>query len=291
MKNTMKCIALLLASVFLINADYEASTGDDFYSKGLDLYNQEKYEEAFSMYLKSAESDNIYAIYSLGYMSYYGLGTTKNFRNAFYWYSKAAQLGSPQAQFNIGQMYYFGEGVEINKTKAMEWFRLAAELGHENARKNLILLQQKTKLPYYVYIVFFLVLFGIPMVVGVHKGGSKINWFFMGLLFPYSWMAAFAKHPIGILKYIIRDATEDDCVKRRYIITSKAITINILINAVSGVVMATMTVMYFFKLFNEDIQRFFAFTYEKPEYLVWFWSILLWVIQFKYIIPKKPNET
>ncbi|CAB4404745.1 unnamed protein product [Rhizophagus irregularis] len=60
------------------------------------------------------------SIYLLGYFNYYGIGMDTNEQNAFKLYQKAAELENILAQFELAGMYLLGKGVGKNYSKAFE---------------------------------------------------------------------------------------------------------------------------------------------------------------------------
>jgi TPR repeat protein len=127
-----------------------------------------KYEEAFSAYVRLADTSYGRAIYlRLGWMYEFGMGTEKDVRKAEYWYQKAAKSGIPAgyyalagmcfraglsnqvkiymehaaeegyapALFHLGQMYRFGKGVAVDEARAYEFYEKAAARGHVFARR------------------------------------------------------------------------------------------------------------------------------------------------------------
>ena len=109
-----------------------------FYAQlGRALYKFERFEDAFPISLKAANSGNRLAQYNLGWMYDEGEGVPEDNVKAIEWYQKAAEQGYADAQVNLGVMYDQGEGVPEDNVKAIEWFEKAAEQGDADAQHNL----------------------------------------------------------------------------------------------------------------------------------------------------------
>jgi len=57
----------------------------------------------------------------------------EKYQEAFSWYMKAAKQGVPGAQLFAGESYEYGEGVEQNLSEALNWYRAAADQGNTDA--------------------------------------------------------------------------------------------------------------------------------------------------------------
>ena len=90
-------------------------------------------EKAFYWYTRGAEQNNADAQNNLAGIYFRGSGVRQDFQKAFELYSQSAKQGMPLAQFNLGLMYRKGKGVQKNDQHAFEWFRKAAEQGNINA--------------------------------------------------------------------------------------------------------------------------------------------------------------
>lgn len=65
----------------------------------------------------------------LGFLYYYGIGTTVDYSKAFQHVLRGAENGNAQAQAMLGHFYTNGIGCEVNSTKAAEWNAKAKENG------------------------------------------------------------------------------------------------------------------------------------------------------------------
>ncbi|MGH9988237.1 MAG: tetratricopeptide repeat protein [Nitrososphaeraceae archaeon] len=134
-----------------------------------DLFQEERYEEAFERYRVLAENGSVSSQVLLGWMYHAGKGVQQSLEEAEKWYRKAAATNSPEGQFYLatvhrtkqnydeaiewlgksasqdyspaiyllGKLYYTGEGVIVNRAKAFEYFERAAQKGHLFAQRNI----------------------------------------------------------------------------------------------------------------------------------------------------------
>ena len=75
----------------------------------------------------SAELYKIAAVYEKG------LGVKQDYQQAFTLYCKSALMGDANSAYSLGFMYFNGRGVERNLGVAMRWFKQAADKGDEHA--------------------------------------------------------------------------------------------------------------------------------------------------------------
>ena len=109
------------------------------------LYIDEKYTEAFPIFLKLAQEGDPDAQGYLGSMYGLGLGIPKNPNEAVQWFIRAAEQGDRAAQWVMGYNYARGYGVPRDYTKAAEYYKKAAEQGFDPAQFSLGLLYAKGK--------------------------------------------------------------------------------------------------------------------------------------------------
>jgi len=93
--------------------------------------------DMLSSTLQAADSGDVSAISSLGFMYVKGIGIEKNEENGLKWYRKAAELGHLTSQFNLGVMYAKGRGVEQNYVESLKWYKMAAEQGDLTAQSTI----------------------------------------------------------------------------------------------------------------------------------------------------------
>ena len=75
-------------------------------------------QEIYNWLLNNQTSAN--SIYLLGYFNYYGIGININMINAFELYQKAAELENILAKYELTLMYIYGEGIDKDYNKAFE---------------------------------------------------------------------------------------------------------------------------------------------------------------------------
>ena len=105
--------------------------------KGIEYYEQNRFQEAFECFSEAAEQGHAEAQCNLGYCYYLGQGVDQNYAEAVKWYRKAADQGDAKAQTCLGVCYSNGEGVDQNYAEAVKWCRRAAEQGEAYAQCNL----------------------------------------------------------------------------------------------------------------------------------------------------------
>lgn len=102
---------------------------------------KEPAEDPHQKMIKDAESGNLDAQLSLGYIYLYGEGDIKpDYSKAFRYYEMAAAQNDNVAINNLGSLYYSGIGTSADVGKAMEMFDKAAKLGNVEAAVNLAFL-------------------------------------------------------------------------------------------------------------------------------------------------------
>ena len=143
---------------------------------------EEKFSQAFELYMKSAkqgfapaqvnlsrcyengwgvEKDNHKAVewlttaaeqgyaiaqHFLGFHYGQGICVERDNKKAFEWYTKAAEQGHARAQFYLGMFFYFGQGVDKDNKKAARWITKAAEQGDSDAQYFLGFLYEEGKI-------------------------------------------------------------------------------------------------------------------------------------------------
>ena len=136
--------------------------------KAQDYYNNNEYDEAYSLFQEAANKGDDVAQYYLGVFFELGLSVKPDIKEALKWYEKAADAGNVEAiqyfssqadkgnytneenllrwltdasskkiawaTFKLAVMYYLGKGCEINAEKALDCFYTSAELGNVDAQ-------------------------------------------------------------------------------------------------------------------------------------------------------------
>lgn len=115
----------------------------DTFSEGTKAYNDKNYGEALSKWKISAQSGDAYAIFNIGGIYYFGLGTQQNYYEALQWYKKATSLDDGNAEFIIGQMYRKGQGVASDLILTKAWLTISALKGNQQATKVIAEIEPK----------------------------------------------------------------------------------------------------------------------------------------------------
>lgn len=89
------------------------------------------YKKAIIWYKKSAELDDKYSQFMLGYILRCKF---KNNKEALYWYQRAADKNYLPAIYQLGIAYYVGDIVNMDKRKGEIYLMKAAKSGHFFAR-------------------------------------------------------------------------------------------------------------------------------------------------------------
>ncbi len=95
------------------------------FDKGITLYNEKKFDEAFCVFKYLAENNNLDSYFYLGLCYLDGLGTRINYDLAFKYFSMAAIEKVTDAYYFLAICYIKGYGVTINKTQGELWLKNA----------------------------------------------------------------------------------------------------------------------------------------------------------------------
>jgi tetratricopeptide (TPR) repeat protein len=97
---------------------------------GKNYYSNKQYDKAFPLLYQVKDAYDPVLWSDLGYMYYWGEGTTQSHPEAFKWYLKSANAGYQYAQFHIALAYRMGYGVDENASEAAKWARKSADQGN-----------------------------------------------------------------------------------------------------------------------------------------------------------------
>ncbi len=98
---------------------------------------QKKYNEAVSLFQKSADQGNSCGEHYLAVMYQHGKGVRRDYEKALEYYKKSATKGYIESQSNLAVMYEKGKGIPINIPEAIRLYTLAADNGDAIAQYNL----------------------------------------------------------------------------------------------------------------------------------------------------------
>ncbi len=87
--------------------------------------------DAFASLRRDAESQNLRAVYEMGFMYEHGYGVERDWSQALSWYRRGADAGDLDSTIAVGDLYdrMTGPHTENNYAEAMRWFRKAAGEG------------------------------------------------------------------------------------------------------------------------------------------------------------------
>lgn len=106
-------------------------------------YGLKDYAKALEYYKKPAQNGNMWSMYMMGMIYYYGInGAAQNYPLAMEWFTKAAEKGSEKAMNFIGVMFKSGFGVAKDAEKAAFWYLQAAEKNDYYSLGNLALMYE-----------------------------------------------------------------------------------------------------------------------------------------------------
>ncbi|MDC0188169.1 NAD-binding protein [bacterium] len=75
-----------------------SAEAEELFRKGLQLVNDENYEEAYKCFHQAAIQNHSRAKYNLGLMNYNGKGVPRNLDESYHWFREAAKLGNENAR-------------------------------------------------------------------------------------------------------------------------------------------------------------------------------------------------
>ena len=78
------------------------------------------------------------AQFRLGERYFDGLGVGSNDQQAFSWFLRAAETGHARARNNLGLMLFLGRGTTRDPIEACKWLLLASQQGDEKAAESLV---------------------------------------------------------------------------------------------------------------------------------------------------------
>lgn len=184
------------------------STVADFYLFGEGVTVDE--EKAF-YWAEKCEKDGM-----LGFLYYYGIGTTVDYSMAFQHVLKGAENGNVQAQAMLGHFYTNGIGCEVNSTKAAEWNAKAK--GNGGTQRNEIYYEGNS---YQIISPTEVRLFSInsssdvtiPSVVGVEKDFLVRDYYAVTAIYEYVFQRKTSITNVTIPNTIkkIEENTFDEC--------------------------------------------------------------------------------
>ncbi|KXO78340.1 hypothetical protein AYL20_08175 [Acinetobacter venetianus] len=113
------------------------------FEKAQNLFDQDKYEDAYKIFKQLADQGNAKAQNALGNGYQHGFWENVDFDSAIYWYNKAIENNEPHAAYNLASLYEKGNGVKQDFDLAYAYYTLAKEFGLDIAQKKLVELDSK----------------------------------------------------------------------------------------------------------------------------------------------------
>ena len=107
------------------------------YAEAFTAYQNQKFNDAESIWLELANAGDVNAQYALGVMHLRQEASDASPAAAFSWFEKAAGQGHATAMFNLGVAYWEGTGVTQNKGQALDLWEQSAQKGDSGAQFNL----------------------------------------------------------------------------------------------------------------------------------------------------------
>jgi len=113
------------------NAEFKEtlSDSDDPVVLGLKAVRERRFTDAFKFATEAAEKSDPRGQLGLGYLHFYGLGTTRNYAKAAEWFGLAASQGSATANTFLGIMREYGFGFPKDFSQAAAYYRKASDVG------------------------------------------------------------------------------------------------------------------------------------------------------------------
>ncbi len=116
---------------------------DPLFEKAQNLFDQDKYKDAYKIFKQLADQGDAKAQNALGNGYQHGFWGNVDFDNAIYWYNKAIENSEPRAAYNLASLYEKGEGLKQDFDLAYAYYTLAKEFGLDVAQKKLLELDSK----------------------------------------------------------------------------------------------------------------------------------------------------
>ncbi|HIQ35208.1 MULTISPECIES: tetratricopeptide repeat protein [Acinetobacter] len=113
------------------------------FEKAQNLFDQDKYEDAYKIFKQLADQGDAKAQNALGNGYQHGFWENVDFDSAIYWYNKAIENNEPHAAYNLASLYEKGNGVKQDFDLAYAYYTLAKEFGLDIAQKKLVELDSK----------------------------------------------------------------------------------------------------------------------------------------------------
>lgn len=128
----MKNSRWILCGLFSLFALLASSQNSDA-EKGIQLYEQKKYQSALPYLQRAAKAGNVEVLSCLGEMYLFGQGVVVDYTSALNMYRRGAEKDDAECLIGMGMLYHNGCGVEKDLTKAFMYMKKAADMGSDGA--------------------------------------------------------------------------------------------------------------------------------------------------------------
>ena len=117
-----------------LSFENELSGVQETYERGLGLYEQEEFEEAYELFRKAALDGHPLAYYMLGMMHLEGIGTGEDAPTAIFWLEKAYDAFVPAAATALGLIHLRGDHVPRDADLGKMYLEAGAAMGDPEAQ-------------------------------------------------------------------------------------------------------------------------------------------------------------
>lgn len=118
----------------MMSAKSSPFSAEENYAKAQEFNGRKEYEQAFQLFLLSADQGFGPAQSQVGLMYLEGKGIGSDYLIGAEWLMKAADQKVADAEYMLGVLYQKGEGVSQDEKKGLSLIQRAAKRGHEDAK-------------------------------------------------------------------------------------------------------------------------------------------------------------
>ena len=107
-------------------------------SQAYEFHKNKEYEKALPLFIELAEHGDPFACKMVGDYFYYGYASDVSLEEAYRYYSLGQKYGSNECRFKVGYMLFYGEGTSQDIIKGLDTLEDAAFFGSSDAVKCLV---------------------------------------------------------------------------------------------------------------------------------------------------------
>jgi len=137
----MKYLIYLILIIFLKYTFLTNLWGQN-YVKELKSFETDNYQKNLNELTLMAKKGDAEAQSTLGFIYYWGFGTSQDYDEALKWYSLSAQQGYPEAQYALGNMYGLEDYGEGDFVFTHMWWNISSSNGYDEAKRGLRMIEQ-----------------------------------------------------------------------------------------------------------------------------------------------------